>query len=72
MSLRGTDDLECRFHLDSSVIELLVNRQVAWTKRFYRAGPVQTLRIRFSGNIARVSSLSVWPFSAISGDRLTT
>jgi beta-fructofuranosidase len=72
VSLRDSDDLECRFHVDGSVIESLVNRQVAWTKRFYYAGPAQTLRIQWKGKISPVSSLSVWPLSPISDDRLTT
>lgn len=72
LSLDNTEDLECGLHVDGSVIELLVNRQIAWTKRFYYDGPAQTLRMHWSGTMAAVSSLSVWPLSPISGNRLTT
>lgn len=63
------EDLELHVYVDGSVIETIVNGQVAWTKRFYYAGKGRDLRLRWKGG-AEVR-LSVWQMATISGDRLT-
>lgn len=70
----GTNEpLECRLHIDGSVIELVVNRQVAWTKRFYYSGSApQALRMKWQGKTTNIAQLSIWQLSPISSDRLTT
>jgi beta-fructofuranosidase len=71
--LSESEDLEFHLYADASVIELLVNGQIAFTKRFYYKGnSAPNLRLKFSGKSANVVSLSVWQLSPISADRLTT
>jgi beta-fructofuranosidase len=66
-------NLELHIYVDGSVIELLVNGQVAWTKRFYYSGRVaKTLRLKWSGSTRPIRHLSFWQISPISADRLTT
>lgn len=73
LSLGEGEGLDCRMHIDGSVIELLVNRQVAWTKRFYYSGHApETLRITWQGRTTNIAELSSWQLSPISSDRLTT
>jgi beta-fructofuranosidase len=73
LALGEAEDLEFHLHADGSVIELLVNRQVAWTKRFYYAGASpQTLQMQWQGKTAAITRLSAWQLNPISNDRLTT
>lgn len=73
LKLGEGEALECRMHVDGSVIELLVNRQVAWTKRFYYSGNTpQSMRMRWQGRATNIARLSIWQLSPISSDRLTT
>lgn len=68
-----SEPLECRLHVDGSVIELVVNQQIAWTKRFYYAGNApQDLRMKWQGGTTNIAQLSIWPLTPISSDRLTT
>lgn len=64
------ENLEFHLFVDGSVIEVMVNQRVAWTKRFYYAGNGQDLRMRWKG--AGLVGMSVWEVRAISGDRLTS
>jgi beta-fructofuranosidase len=66
-------DLEFHFYIDGSVIELFVNAQIAWTKRFYYSGDnARDLCIRWKGNASIIKRLSVWNLMPISHDRLTS
>lgn len=73
ISLHEKENLDFQAYIDGSVIELLVNGQVAWTKRFYIHGDTpQELRFRWKGKTTTVASLDAWRLSPISNDRLTT
>jgi beta-fructofuranosidase len=65
--------LELHFYIDGSVIELFVNKQFAFTKRFYYPGSsAPPTGIRITGTTALISTLSIWSLTPISSDRLTT
>lgn len=68
----GVEEIQLHMYIDGSVIELIVNRQAAYTKRFYYPGPhapAITVRVgRKSTNIAR---LKLWQLTPISPNRLT-
>ena len=71
--LADGENIELHLYVDSSVIEVFVNRQAAWTKRFYyHGGSPHDLRMRWNGKTANIESLNVWQISPISADRLTT
>jgi beta-fructofuranosidase len=73
ISLRDNEELELHLYADGSVIELCVNKQVAWTKRFYaKSDSSQDLCLNWAGNTADIASLTVWQLAPISNDRLTT
>jgi beta-fructofuranosidase len=72
LTLNPSDDLELRLHIDGSVLELIVNTQVAWSKRFYYTGPAPTARIHWSGATTSLTELSIWQMAPISSDRLTS
>jgi beta-fructofuranosidase len=68
-----SEDLEIHLYADGSVIELFVNRQIAFTKRFYYQGnSAPNLRLKVSGDVANLKGLTVWQLAPISADRLTT
>lgn len=72
LSLESSDQLEFHAYIDGSVIELMINRQTAHTKRFYYAGlQAPDIRIRIT-DPAAVQHISVWQISPISTNRLTT
>jgi beta-fructofuranosidase len=65
--------LELHVYVDGSVLEIFVNGQIAWTKRFYPAGKeAQSLRMKCGGGAAGIQRLSVWQLSPITSDRLTS
>lgn len=71
--LGSREDLEFHVYIDGSVIEVIVNRQVALTKRFYYAGNGERdVRLQWTGKTSNLVSLSVWQLSSISPDRLTS
>ena len=73
LQLKDGENLDLHLYADGSVIELLVNGQIAWTKRFYYSGPnAKDLKLRWSGSTASILRLSCWQISPISNDRLTT
>lgn len=73
LPLEEQKELELQLYLDSSVIELFVNRQVAFTKRFYFSGNAKrAARLQWDGNTTHITRLSVWQLDPISTDRLTT
>ncbi|HEX8713165.1 MAG TPA: glycoside hydrolase family 32 protein [Terracidiphilus sp.] len=64
---------ELSLHIDSSVIEVILNRSAAHTKRFYLPGrQPQSLRLQWMGSTAAMESLSVWQIAPISPNRMTT
>jgi len=72
IALAAGEALELRLFVDGSVIELIVNGQVACTKRFYYPGqPAPEIAVSATGNAADVSRLSLWQLAPISKDRLT-
>jgi len=73
ISLAPTDPLELRFFIDGSVIELFVNNQTTYTKRFYYPGKTAPeIAVGITGNQADITRLSLWQLTPISKDRLTT
>lgn len=69
----NTGELELHAYIDGSVIEIFVNRQAAYTKRFYYSGrSAPQLGIKIDGKTTDLSSLMMWQLSPISLDRLTT
>lgn len=65
--------LEVHIYIDGSVAEVLVNKQITYTERFYYSGadaPMMSLHIL--GKTTNVSSLEMWQISPISPNRLTT
>ena len=67
------EPLELHFYIDGSVIELFANNQAACTKRFYYPGPTAPeIAVSITGNASGITRLSMWQFSPISRDRLTT
>jgi beta-fructofuranosidase len=66
-------EFEFYMYIDGSVIEVFINRQAAYTKRFYYPGKRQPeMRVSISGKTTNLSSLSIWQLSPISPNRLTT
>jgi beta-fructofuranosidase len=72
LTLGVAEDLEIRLHIDGSSIELLVNKQVAWSKRFYYAGSAPTARIDWKGATTSIAEVCMWQMSPISPDRLSS
>ncbi len=73
MALDEKENPDFHLYVDSSVIEVLVNQQIACTKRFYYTGKKpQTLRLRWTGSTSSIVRLSAWQLSPISPNRLTT
>jgi beta-fructofuranosidase len=73
VALSDGENVEIHLYIDSSVVEALVNNQVAWTKRFYYEGKTtQDLCIRWIGKTTNIVTLIVWQMSPISADRLTS
>jgi beta-fructofuranosidase len=63
---------EVRIFLDGSVVELFLDRMLAWTTRTYRV-PRAAMHLEIPPNeLSAVESLEIWPLRAISPDRLTT
>lgn len=69
----GRMPAEVNLHIDSSVIELILNSRVAHTKRFYLPGTrPPRLHLNWAGSIFAMERLSVWQLTPISRNRLTT
>jgi beta-fructofuranosidase len=65
--------IEIRIYVDGSVLEIFIQDQLAWTKRFYPVGSAaQGLRLQWTGSTTAIEQLSVWQLAPISPDRLTT
>jgi beta-fructofuranosidase len=67
------NELELHLYIDGSVIELFVNQQIGFTKRFYYSGSsAPPAGLRVTGKTALITDLSIWQLSPISSNRLTT
>jgi len=65
--------LEVHIHIDGSVAEVFVNKQISYTKRFYYPGAdAPTVSLRIQGKTTKVSSLEMWQLTPVSPNRLTT
>jgi beta-fructofuranosidase len=69
ITFRDGENIEFHLYIDGSVIETLVNEQVAWTKRFYYKGTAQDMCLRWSGKTSSLVGLTIWQMSPISADR---
>jgi beta-fructofuranosidase len=69
LSINNGEAIEIRLHIDGSVIELIVNERIAWTKRFYYEGAAQDAVLRWEGNDS-LESVLYWPLKPISSTRL--
>lgn len=66
------EGISIHLYIDGSVIEVLVNGQAAWTKRFYFHGDrAIDAGLQWKGNTASIESLTVWQLNPISENRLT-
>jgi len=73
IGLAAGEPLELRFFIDGSVIELFVNNQAGCTRRFYYPGAkAPEIAVSITGKQQDISRLSMWQYSAISSNRLTT
>ncbi|HEV2324867.1 MAG TPA: glycoside hydrolase family 32 protein [Terracidiphilus sp.] len=67
------EDIEMHLYVDASVIEVLVNGQAAWTKRFYLKGnTAPEIGLQWKGSTRSIQKLMAWQIAPISDDRLTT
>ena len=66
------DQLEIQVYIDGSVIELLIDHQIAWTKRFYYPGEVQSATLHWRGSADVLKEVTLWTLDPITRDRLTT
>lgn len=72
LTLDSSEDLKFHLYVDGSVIEVFVNDQIAFTKRFYYSGRnPRDLHLQWNGSTASIASLSLWQLSPISSNRLT-
>ena len=69
LSLDDGEAIEIRLHIDGSVIELIVNERIAWTKRFYYKGAAQNAILQWEG-ASSLESVTFWPLQPISATRL--
>jgi beta-fructofuranosidase len=73
INISSSDPLELRMFMDGSVIELFVNNQTTYTKRFYYPGQTAPeIAVNITGNQQDITRLSLYQLTPISKDRLTT
>jgi beta-fructofuranosidase len=73
VALGEKESLDLHLYIDGSVIEVFVNGQAAYTKRFYYPGNSQREScLQWAGSTTSIASLSAWQLAPISADRLTT
>jgi beta-fructofuranosidase len=73
IQLGAGEPLTLHFYIDGSVIELFVNNQTSYTKRFYYPGQTAPeIAVTFTGKTSDITRLSMWQLTPISKDRLTT
>ena len=68
---QASQALELHVYVDGSVLEVLVNQKIAYTKRFYHAGSqAPRMFARLSGSPSSLLALTIWTLSPISPNRL--
>ena len=73
VSLNEHESVELHLYIDASVIEILVNGQAAWTKRFYLKGANSPeIGLQWKSSTRSIKKLTAWQIAPISDDRLTT
>ncbi|MGD0911227.1 MAG: glycoside hydrolase family 32 protein, partial [Terracidiphilus sp.] len=66
-------NLDIHLYIDNSVIEVFINSEAVYTKRFYDSDiSAQSLQLQWTGRSADISNFQVWQLTPISNDRLTT
>jgi len=69
----GRGEIEIQGYIDRSVIETIVNRRSAYTKRLYHSGSsAPPIAMQVEGRTESLSLLSLWQMTPTSADRLTT
>lgn len=72
VSVDDSRAIEMHVYVDGSVMEVIVNSQAVWTARFYPgAGKAAGMCVRGEGALEALSDIELWPYAAISTDRLT-
>jgi len=67
------EKITLHFYMDGSVIELLVNDSLSWTRRFYFSGDTAPdAGIHYGAGWHAFESLECWQIKPISNDRLTS
>lgn len=65
-------ELELHLFVDGSILEVFIQSQMAYTKRFYFSGlSAPDLSIHVTGEAADSSGLEIWQLTPISKDRLS-
>jgi beta-fructofuranosidase len=73
VDLRTRNGLEVHMYIDGSVVELFLNKQIAFTKRVYYSGEqAPTMHLSLLGKTTSLSRCSMWQLTPISANRLTT
>lgn len=66
------DICEIQLYVDGSVIEVIVNGQAAWTKRFYpKENGAAEIGLQWKGSTNSIKRLTAWQIAPISDNRLT-
>lgn len=63
---------EIHLHVDGSLAEIIVDGQIAWSRRFYYKGAQQAAVLQWEGDVASLLETKWWQMKPISTDRLTT
>ena len=67
------ETLNIHIYVDGSVMEVFLNGQAGYTKRFYYpASQAPDVGMKWKGNTAGIASMTAWQLAPISPDRLTT
>jgi beta-fructofuranosidase len=73
VSLAEAETLNIHIYVDGSVMEVFLNGQAGYTKRFYYpASQAPDVGMKWKGNTAGIASMTAWQLAPISPDRLTT
>lgn len=69
---QALETFEFHVYVDGSVLELLIDQKIAYTKRFYYAGSrAPRMFVRLNGSPSSLLALTIWTLSSISPNRLT-
>ena len=63
---------EVHMYVDGSTLEVIVNAEIAWSKRFYFGAQKNVnLCARGEGDLSAIDGIEIWQYAAISPDRLS-